>query len=162
MFEVRIPHYYIKPYLRYYIKHYPWWYSRELGEKWDGLLTGLSLSRICSCKAWTSHKNLLGSNVNESRFSSAMCKGGKCQRKDGYIKVSFCIWGNSEKGKWTEQGHRKARNKIVKRTQGCPNSGLNSVFCYNYFAYLLLPLLFEIGVNCKFQIIGFSNQISPC
>lgn len=151
-------------------EHYPWWYFRVLDERWDGLLTGISPSRICSCKAWTSHKTLLGSNESESHFSSAKCKGGKCQIKDGYIKVYFCIWENTEtlkhknteEGKWAEWGHRKARNKIAKRTQGCTNSGLNFVFCYNYFSYLLFSLLFEVGINCKLQIIGFSNQVSPC
>lgn len=78
------------------------------------------------------------------------------------MKIPFYIWGNSGKGKWADWGHMRARNKIVNRTQGCPNSGLNFAFCYNWFIYQLFPVLSGIGINCKFQRVGFNEQVNPC
>lgn len=89
-------------------------------------------------------------------------KDVKSQGRDGNIKLSFYIWGNSGKGKWADWGHMTARNKIVKRTQGCPNSGLNFVFCYSWFIYWLFPVPSGIGVNCKFQRVGSDEQVNPC
>lgn len=73
-------------------------------------------------------------------------------------KVSSCIWENSSKEKKADHSHIRTKSLI---SQGCPNSGLNIIFCYYCFIHLLFPVLSGIGVSCKFQRVIWLPSQSP-
>lgn len=122
------------------------------------LVTSFTPARICSFKACTSLGNSLGSNENGSRSSSVTFQGEKCQGRNGNKKVSSCIWENFGKEKKVDHSHMRTKSLI---SQGCPNPGLNIIFCYYCFIHLLFLVLSGIGVICKFQRVIWLPSQSP-